>query len=174
MSLGSILLTIFAIIGIIIIATIFLYWLYKNYKQLEKARTIEKINPPGQYMQNSGIKCPDYWVNTSVDSRGNYVCKNSFNVESINPKTGSNAGKCNPNELVFPPVESGYTWDYYSANGLTPYTGSDRYNFLNKKANPNSLTRCDWINNCGPSPNIQGIWSGVNQICNNPQVFQDS
>lgn len=174
MSFVSVLLTLFAIIGIIIILSIIIHWLYKKYKKLEKARIIEKINPPGQYMQNSGIKCPDYWVNTGVDSKGNYICKNSFNVESNNPTSGVNSGKCNPDELVFPSVQDGYTWDYYNTDGLTSYTKSDRYNFVNKKARPNALTRCDWINNCGPSSNIQGIWSGVNQVCNNPQMFQDS
>ena len=42
-----------------------------NKNRTEK-RIMSEINPPGQYMQNSGIKCPDYCVNTGIDSNGNY------------------------------------------------------------------------------------------------------
>jgi len=128
------------------------------------------MNPPASYMQNSGIKCPDYWVNTGIDPKGNYKCKNSFNIPSNQPETGTYIGKCKTDELVFPPIQSGYTWEYNDPNDLTSYTDQEKYDFLNKKIDGDTyaISRCDWINNCGPSANIQGIWTGVNEICNNP------
>jgi hypothetical protein len=126
------------------------------------------MNPPGPYMQNSGIKCPDYWVNTGIDANGNYICTNSFNVPSINPTTGVASGLCNPNTMTFTPVQKGHTWEMNNPNGLTSYSDLEKYNFLNNSKASSSVTRCQWINNCGPSSNIQGIWSGVNEICNSP------
>jgi hypothetical protein len=70
--------------------------------------------------------------------------------------------------MAFPPIQEGYTWDYGNANGLTSYTDQQKYDFLNNNATNNSVTRCEWINNCGPKSNVQGIWQGVNEICNNP------
>jgi hypothetical protein len=163
----SVVVTILAAIGLIFVISYLIYYLYIYLQNKSKQRFIENINPPGSYMQNSGIKCPDYWVNTGLDPSGNYQCHNSFNVASVNPTTGSYANKCNATDMVFLKVDDGRTWEYNNPNGLTSYNELDRYNFL-KQSVPNSISRCDWINNCGPSSSVQGIWSGVNEICNAP------
>ena len=43
---------------------------------MQTQQNIAQINPPGSYMQNSGIQCPDYWV---IDGSGN-------NAKCINVK----------------------------------------------------------------------------------------
>lgn len=171
----SIFVNILAAIGLVVIISYACFYLYQYIQYKNTQLTISQINPPGDYMQNSGIKCPDYWVNTELDSNGNYVCKNSFNIQSNNPTTGKNANKCNPTQMTFSPLDNGYTWQYGNPNGLTSYTDQQKYNFLksNKSVlNPNAtstlISRCDWINSCGPESNVQGIWSGVNEICNLP------
>jgi hypothetical protein len=167
MTVVSIITNILAFIALVFIISYVIYFIYKFFKNKQNQVITALMNPPGPYMQNSGIKCPDYWVNTGIDSNGNYICKNSFNIPSHNPTTGTAAGKCDPERLKFPPIQSGYTWEYNNPNGLTSYTDQEKYDFLNTSVN-NSLTRCQWINSCGPSSNVQGIWSGVNDICNNP------
>jgi len=168
MSAIAIIINILAVIALIIIISYVIYYIYKYWKNRQNQYIASIMNPPGPYMQNSGVKCPDYWVNTGVDSSGNYMCKNSFNIPTVNPTTGIATGKCNSDQLNFTPVSKGYTWEINNPNGLTSYTDQEKYDFLNKSSANNSLTRCQWINNCGPSSNVQGIWSGVNEICNNP------
>jgi hypothetical protein len=170
MSAFSVIVNILAIIALIIIISYIIIYIYNYFQKKQNQHIASIIMPPGPYMQNSGIKCPDYWVNTGVDTNGNYICKNSFNIASVNPTTGVAAGKCNSEQLSFTPIDSGYTWEMNNPNGLTSYTREQKYNFLNTSSVNNSLTRCQWINNCGPSSNVQGIWSGVNEICNGPSL----
>lgn len=164
----SVVINILAGIGLIIIIAVLIHYLYKYINYLNKKKIAGSINPPGGYMQNTGIKCPDYWVNIGVDSNGNYICKNSFNIETNNPTTGNFVNKCNSDQMVFSPIKSGNTWEYGNPNGLTSYEDLDKYNFVKQDTNSGSMARCDWINNCGPNTNTQGIWSGVNELCNNP------
>jgi hypothetical protein len=170
MSIVSIIVNILATIALIIIMSYSIYYVYNYFIKKQNQYIASITNPPGPYMQNSGIKCPDYWINTGIDSNGNNICKNSFNIETINPIAGNLTEKCNSDQLTFTPTSNGYTWEMNNPNGLTSYSDEEKYNFLNTSSVDNSLTRCQWINNCGPSPNVQGIWSGVNEICNNPPV----
>jgi len=169
MSVSSIIINILVVIGLIVIISYLIYYLYQYLQQRTNLKIASEINPPGDYMQNTGIKCPDYWVNTGVDANGNYICKNSFNIDSNQPASGSAMGKCNATTMNFPPIQTGYTWEYNNPNGLTSYSDQEKYDFLNN-AGSMPLSRCQWINNCGPSPNVQGIWSGVNEVCNTPPV----
>lgn len=165
MGLVEILVSILAIIGFFIIISWVIYFLYTLIKKRAMISAASKINPPSDYMQSSGIKCPDYWVNVGVDKKGSYICKNSFNI-----KTNNNP-KCNSEIATFAPMRPGYTWEYGNPNGLTTLTPDQKYDFLNEAKIPGGLTRCDWINRCGSRHNLQGIWQGVNEICNNPQDF---
>lgn len=159
--------TVLAAIGLIVVISYLIYYLYKYISSKVDQKRAEDVYPPDNYMQNSGLKCPDYWVNTGVTPKGDYVCHNSFNIDTVNPTSGSYAGKCNPTNMIFPKIDKDYTWEYGDPDGLTSYTYDEKYDFLNKSVG-DSLTRCQWINNCGPSQNVQGIWSGVNEICNSP------
>ena len=164
----NVIINILAGIALCILFFYIIRYLYKYMKNRQNQYIASITNPPGSYMQTSGIKCPDYWVNTGIDSNNNYICKNSFNIQTVNPASGPAAGLCNAEQLLFPPVESGYTWEMNNPNGLTSYSDSQKYNFVNTFAVDNSLTRCQWINSCGPATNVQGIWSGVNDVCNHP------
>jgi hypothetical protein len=161
----SVVVNILASIGLIVIIIYLIYYTYEYMKYRNHISVISQINPPPSYMQNSGIKCPDYWVNTGVDSKGNYICKNSFGLKSGNNDGSSYCSnvQCydDDNNTTFPPIKSKYTWEYGNPNGMTSLTDKEKYDFVN------SSNRCKWLNCCGPSKNIQAVWSGVNETCNN-------
>ena len=160
MSVIQIVVNILAAFGLIVILGYLIYLLYKYVKDQKNKIVISSINPPGDYMQNSGIKCPDYWVNTGNDNK-NYICKNSFNIQT----NTDDSNHCNSDSLTFSQIPHGYTWEYGNPNGLTSLTDRQRYDFVNSKKD-GSISRCDWINKCGPISSVQGTWSGVNEVCN--------
>lgn len=162
----SIIVNILAVIGLIVIISYIIYYIYSYIEKKNKKAFVATINPPPSYMQNTGLRCPDYWVNTGIDDKGNFICKNSFNIETNNPTIGKFANKCNSEQMAFTPIDDGYTWDYNNPK-LETLDDVAKYNFLQSSLVPNSISRCDWINNCGPSSNTQGVWTGVNEICNN-------
>ena len=102
----SLIVNIFAGFGLITILVFLIIYIvaYRRNQLLRYQASL--INPPSEYMQNTGIKCPDYWVNTGVDDKGNYICKNYFNVQTQSPKTGPYAGKCNSDQVTFTPINS--------------------------------------------------------------------
>ena len=157
----SVVINVLAAIGLIVIISYSVYYLYKYYEHKQFKKDIGEMNPPPSYLQNVGLSCPDYWVNMGNDSNGNIICKNSFNVPV------GNQTKC-PSKMSFTSLPAKKTWEYGNPNGLKSLSDVERYNFLNDSTVPNGMTRCDWINNCGPSPSVQGIWQGVNEICNAP------
>jgi len=170
MSAISIIVNLLALFAIVIIICYIGKYLNDIYKNRKKIHINTQVNPPNSYMQNSGIRCPDYWVNTGIDSNGNYVCKNSFNIQSNKPTTGSCSNKCNSDQLTFSSIKSGFTWEFNDPNGLTSYSDDDKIKFV--KSNGSALTsRCDWINCCGPASGTDGVWSGVNDYCDmNPSI----
>jgi hypothetical protein len=70
--------------------------------------------------------------------------------------------------MSFTSIAKDNTWEYGNPNGLTSLSDDDRYDFLNNSSVPGGMSRCSWINNCGPSSSVQGIWQGVNEMCNAP------
>lgn len=160
----GIFITVFAIVGFIIILLYIIKFIYNYFIQRNLQLLASQMNPPGSYMQNSGVACPDYWVNTGVDSNGNYICKNSFNIQT----NTANNNACSATTMSFSPVESGYTWEYGNPNGLTSYSDTDKYNFATTQGTGASMSRCNWVNQCGPTPYVQGTWQGINDVCNNP------
>ena len=158
----SVVINILAIIGTIFILSTLLYYIYKYTKERKIHHIIANKNPPDSYMQNTGLQCPDYWVNTGVDSTGKYICTNSFNIPS------NSTSPCNRSSVSFSPITSGKTWEYNNPNGLTTLTDKEKYDFLKNTG------RCDWVNKCGPKTGTQGIWTGVNEICNSPPPDQKS
>jgi hypothetical protein len=163
----SLVVNILALIGLLIIVVYIIYFLVEYIKRRRMHKINMAMNPPSSYMQNSGLKCPDYWVNTGIDSSGNYICKNSFNVKTHNPNTGVYKGKCDSKIMTFSPIDPGHTWEYGNPNGLKSYSRKGKYQFLNNNVGSNAMSRCAWINNCGPTPTTQGVWQGVDDICNN-------
>jgi hypothetical protein len=158
----SIILNILAAVGLLVIISYVIYYLYDYLKNVQIHNDNKKLNPPGSYMQNTGLMCPDYWVNAGVDNNGNYICKNEFNIPV------NNNSNCNSQQMLFTPIPSGQTWEYGNPNNLTSMTSNDQYNFLNNSSVSGSISRCAWINQCGPNATTQGIWQGVNEMCNSP------
>jgi hypothetical protein len=155
----SVIINILAAIGLIVLISYFVYYLY-TYFQHKKVKTVmAQMNPPQDYLQNVGINCPDYWVNMGKVG-DNIQCKNSFNI-NVN-----NDDKCN--NVYFPSIPKDKTWVYGNPNGLKTLSDSEKYKFLKTKSNADSYSRCEWINNCGPSSSVQGVWQGINEICNAP------
>ena len=169
---------ILAIIGLIILISYLISYLYNYFKQRTANKLNAQVNPPLTYMQQTGLRCPDYWVNAGVDPNGNYICKNSFNLDiKKNPSNECKNVNCysKPEDktISFNPLPSGYTWELGNPSGLTSYTQTERYDFVNQTTNGAETSRCDWIKCCGPSHNTDAVWQGVEKTCNtNPN--QDS
>ena len=165
----GVIVNILASIGLIVIISYLIYYIYVYVKYRKDQKDFSHINPPGDYMQNTGILCPDYWVNMGVDSNGNYICKNSFNLKTANSCSDVKCFDDN-HQSVFTKIPDGQTWDYNNPNGLTSMSDQDKYTFVTSSAPSNSPNnnRCKWLNCCGPNANTQAIWSGVNETCNSP------
>jgi len=177
MSVLSTVINILAIIGLIVILAYVIYYLWDALQKKNKNMLESRINPPSEYMQQSGIKCPDYWVNTGSDSSGNYLCKNSYDVSVVKSYNTGSCGNvvCNnpnaPKEVSFSTLPTGKTWQSGNPNGLTSLTDDEKYSFVTTKG-PNGVSRCDWVKCCGASNSgtstNNAIWLGVNEICNKP------
>jgi len=146
---------------------------------------MQQVNPPSQYMQQSGIKCPDYWVNTGVDDKGNYICKNMFHL-NVNTSTVKNKEedsatcadvKCfndsSERTIKFSGIDNKNTWEPNDPNGKKSYTDKEKYKFVTDKGT-GTTARCDWIRCCGggatdidstKSWNTKGVWQGVQNTC---------
>ena len=70
----------FIYLCIIILIVYLINYIITLYKQRAANTANQKINPPPSYMQNSGIKCPDYFSNIGIDKES-YNCSNrDFNI----------------------------------------------------------------------------------------------
>ena len=150
-----------AMIGILFLIYSFIRYLVHAFSKRRDRNMAMKQNPPSEYMQTTGSQCADYIVNTGVDKNGNTMCKNLFHIK-MNPN-----GVCNQEVIKFSPIPSGYTFEYGNPDGLTTLSYEDKYNFYNSKGS-GDISRCDYLNQCGPNPNVQAVWSGVSEVCNNP------
>jgi hypothetical protein len=150
---------ILALVGVLFIVGIIIFYIYKYFKKQNKKDVISQIYPPGEYMQNVGIKCPDYWVYLGTTPDGKYVCQNKFNI----PVVPKNNYSCSQNNQVsFDAIEAKRTWEFGNPNDLKTYTDKEKSAFLNNS------NRCNWVNNCGSAEGLSAVWTGVSDICNNP------
>lgn len=167
MGAATIFVYIFAIIGLFILIYYAINWLVNVAHNRKIYELNKRINPPYAYMQNGGgIKCPDYFSSVG-GNKGSYVCSNrDFNI-AINDSNGS--GQCYTDQtdktMKFPAIPEGKTWELGNPNGLTTMTEQDKWDFVRTKI-PNNFSRCEWIENCGPSNGIDAVWQGVNEFCN--------
>lgn len=174
MSVANIIINIFALLGIVVFTAYIVYYLWNKNKQSNKQKMIAQKNPPGMYMQQTGIKCPDYFVYVGKDEDGNYRCKNSYGLE-VSPSstiTGCEDVKCltNPtdNEIMFVSMDDNKTWDYYDTDTQQSYTDDERKQFV-AKSTVDGPSRCDWIKCClgHDLGNVQSnaVWLGVQEYC---------
>ena len=163
---------ILAIIGFIVVLSYLISYIYYYFKNRSMKVIMNQVNPPFQYMQQTGIKCPDYWVNTGVDEKGNYICKNMFNLNIQNSETPT-SGTCKDVKcyfekdkkiMKFSPLGTNNTWVPNNPNGKISYTEKEKYSFVND-AGSGDTSRCNWINCCGAKSNTKGVWQGVEKTC---------
>ena len=144
---------IFAFIGFVVLLVFltFRLWDYYQWKSTNDANS--KIRPPLDYMNNVGIKCPDYWTYTGLDSNGNYTCVNTFDL-TVKDNNTCYSDPTNKT-MVFKALQDGQDWSTMSDD--------DRIDFVkNQKASgnfTNNNTRCGWTNSCG------AVWLGVQDKC---------
>ena len=124
----SIIVNILAVIGLIIIISYIIYYIYNYIQNKNQKAFVEKINPPPSYMQNTGLKCPDYWVYLGTTPDGKYVCQNKFNIPVV-PK--NNYSCAQNNQVSFNVVEAKRTWEFGNPNDLKTYTDKEKSAFLN-------------------------------------------
>jgi len=169
MELVSFLVTFLAIIGFIIIISYTISYLIDYYKQIVANNANKQINPPYAYMQNNGIKCPDYLSNTATN-KDSYTCSNrDFNINTQN-------GSCfSADKTVdFPIIPAGKTWELGNPGGLTSLTDQERWNFVQTEKSSGNKSRCEWIKDCGVNTGVDAVWQGVNKICNSVKPSQTS
>ena len=171
---SNIIINILAIVGLVILISYLISYIYYYFKSRKEQSLMSQVNPPSNYMQQSGIKCPDYWVNTGVDDNGNYICKNMFNLNvqnSTTPEAGSCMGiKCyadgigTDKTVKFSSVNEKNTWEPNNPNGKTSFTDKEKYSFVNDSGT-GTTSRCDWIKCCGSNSDTKGVWQGVQNTC---------
>lgn len=189
---SNIVINILAIVGFVILISYLISYIYYYFKKRNEQKIMLQVNPPYQYMQQSGIKCPDYWVNTGVDAKGNYICKNMFNL-NVNTKTdrtkiGESAIdtcdgiKCFNNDtekiVKFSSMDNKSTWEPNNPNGKTSLSDKEKFTFVNNKytdktdSNNNTTSRCDWIRCCGAGAIGTGTGATATKSWNTKGVWQ--
>ena len=171
----SAVINILAILGFIILLSYLISYIYYYFLQKTNQTIQEQVNPPSSYMQTTGIKCPDYWVNTGVDDDGNYICKNMFNL-GVEKKTTTSCSSVacndtNDNKIIkFSKVDPKQTWMPNNPDGKTSMSDKEKYDFVNTKG-IGQVSRCDWIKCCGAKDSTKGVWQGVESTCSyNPST----
>ena len=97
--------------------------------------------PPLDYMREIGSKCPDYWVYKGVDpaNAGNILCENVYNI----PTQADNA-IC------------------YTDKTTKIKSFKDPKMDVNGKMDPAAeKERCQFVNQCGPTPEMKAAWLGI-------------
>ncbi len=159
---------IFAFIGAVVIIVYLIYRAWNYFQYVTEQNRLNMMRPPLTYMQESGIKCPDYWVYQGVDGSNNYRCKNTYNLSVASNSTldyckDINCYDTTSNEIVFSALQDGKDW--------STMTDDEKKQFLNDKGSA-SASRCDWIKCCGQSMgatvNSDAVWLGVTDLCNAP------
>jgi hypothetical protein len=163
----NLLINILAIIGFIILISYIISYIITYFQNRAAMFANQKINPPPSYMQNSGIKCPDYFVNTQ-NFPNKYECSNrDFNIAVDNTACYTDP---NNKTVEFPSIPDGKTWEYGDPNGLSTMSDQERWDFVNDTSSGKS--RCQWINDCGAKQGLKGVWQGVQEVCNSPDPSQ--
>ena len=171
MELVNFLINIFAIIGILILISYAISYIIEYMKKRSREAANKKVMPPPAYMQNSGIKCPDYLSNIGV-TKNAYTCSNrDFSINVNDHETCfSNTDK---KTVQFATIPEDKTWELYDTNGRKSMNDKERWDFVRKNVDGNP-SRCDWVEKCGPVDNVKGVWQGVSKWCNMTDPAQNT
>ena len=152
MAVGTFLVSLFALVGLVALTGLLLYYLAKWIKTWKKAQTPKY--PSDNYMRAVGSRCPDYWVykgqQMGTDKDGKSVlmgvCENKFGVEVPSDTCYSDAGAKTKNFSVV-------NWDTF---GQSSYGNSDRCNFV-RQCGPNNIANS--------TSNSWADWTGIAENC---------
>lgn len=156
----SALLNVFAIIGLVGVLIVIIYFIWKYLKTMTKNAMIAKERPSPAYMEQVGLKCPDYWMLDGFDDDGNYICKDKMDIMKMPQyKKSSKNKKCiNKGKAVFSRFESNTPW--------VDMSDDEKIAFVASKAG-NRYSRAEWIKQCGPNVgnkvSTRAVWSGLDK-----------
>jgi len=97
--------------------------------------------PPLDYMREIGSKCPDYWVYKGADpaKAGYSICENVFNI----------------------PTQGSKSVCYDDAAARTKSFKNAAMNDEGKMDPDAEKERCNFVTECGPTPEMKASWLGV-------------
>ena len=96
--------------------------------------------PPLDYMREIGSKCPDYWAYKGADpaKAGYSICENVFNIP-VNTNSGC----------------------YDDSTARTKSFKDAKMDANGKMDTEAEKERCNFVNKCGPTPEMKASWLGV-------------
>ncbi len=157
----SAVLNVLAIIGLVAILVVVIYYIWNYISKMNKDASIAKERPTPTYMEQTGLKCPDYWMLSGLDGNGNYICEDKKELMKQYGKNSASA-KCysdvSGKKMVFSKFDNKTHW--------VDMSDEDKIKFAATKVNTN-YSRSEWIKNCGPNVgngvSTRAVWSGLDK-----------
>ncbi len=150
------LIKVMAFIGFVVIIIYLIYRFWNYFIFINNKRKNASIRPPLEYMNNIGIKCPDYWTYKGISANGNYICENTFDL----PFTKNNT-QCYTDSTSkiteFGALSDSQNWQDMSED--------DRKNFIKTSKAAGDITNTNNENRCAFTQNCQSVWLGVQNQC---------
>ena len=141
--------TVFAAIGLVFVIMYVFWYIMNKIKDATDNVTTNNISP--NYMQEIGLRCPDYYVNT-LNNNEMSTCKNSYNLDqNIDSESGdSNSSSSNcANVKCYHDIEN-KTVNFQDISNWKDLDDNQRIDALkNDGKMDNTTNRCDWIKCCG-------------------------
>jgi hypothetical protein len=150
-----------AILGIIFILVLVIVIIVRIVKYQNKQTILSLQRPTPDYMQNIGMKCPDYWYLNNTDSNYYYCTKTNDNnykvpAKSLNPNCSKISCTDSTGIAKFTVLPSSQKW--------VTMSDSDKKSFVNK-SDSSAISRCNWIKCCGQNKK-SAVWLGIANQCN--------
>jgi len=150
-----------AILGIIFILVLVIVIIVKIVKYQTQQAMLSLQRPTPDYMQNIGMKCPDYWYLNNTDGKYYYCNKTNdskYNVPRISTNPNCSNVSCTDSTGVakFTILPSTQQW--------ASMTVDDKKKFVNNN-DSNTISRCKWVKCCGQNKK-SAVWLGVSNQCN--------
>ena len=119
----NIVLWIFGTIGLMALIYLIIVNVTNYVRRRRRKQIIAAMSPPLDYMQQTGVNCPDYWIRTR-NSNNRVYCSNSFNLKQKSPDC--------PKEESFREIDA------------------DQWNTTSNKSKIRGVQeRCRWLDKCG-------------------------
>ena len=141
--------TVFAAIGLVFVVMYVFWHIMNKLQKSSKNATTNEIST--NYMQEIGLRCPDYYVNT-LNENNMSTCKNSYNlVQNIDSEDGDSkntSSQCQNVKCYHDPQEK--TVNFQAIQNWKNLNDDQRISALESDGSlANTTNRCDWIKCCG-------------------------